>query len=1248
MSALASMVTAPSGLGLFLLASDSTTGQPSMVTNVVDNNERQKFIISGQPVGGTFALIFGGNTTAPIPTIPSPPYRYFQWNYTAASAGTFALSVNITGVGTASPNQLYEIIDGTTIIGTATLNLPNNPLLGPANPTPFPDPDGTLTFGGSVVQRYPLGTFAFTSTDIHVRVSCPGTPTVEGYIDLAYHATIYCDCLWFATAGGATVSRLDTGGGVAVSPGQTPTRNSDSWQVAAETSQSFEFDCVGPAGVRYLVDPAVVQSALQALASVGTGNLTATGDGSEINPIVLNFVGTLGGAAQALITASDPAVTVSEIAQGGILPSIVINGGSPIPVPYAWIHYYATSAAMPGISILFPQWPAAATYSSVKHGDNTTAGSWTEGPATGYTANALISQLSTDTALYQLRPIPYGTYRVSFTWPANAGYSASVVYTVRDVANNVLGTYTVNQTLAPSGAVDQGVPWQIGGTFTLTGLNNGLFVTQSNGGTASMVADAVRFERTSADNSIRLLDTDVVTWSAGAGWVICQAGTALAVTDAPVTNIVGGTLYQALPTSVTMGVGFNLDGASGANGSCFYNNLLNFSAIKDFPATIPGSTISYIINETPNNIGGDNRSWGNVPPGDYILDWPGASDAHIGISGGGTATETGTSNYPASGGARNRRYYTFGGDPFGYGPGISLNLSGSTIIGAGPSWNLNVGDIGLYPASVDPATAPKFRANFLARFAGMQSIRFMNSMGAIESNPTDFSDFDIPTSWLTKAAPVRTLTWAVASIQQYTGQLYNGQPYTLNTGAGVMFLITTTAAHGYAINQLVQFLNSSAYTVNLADNQGDTTTFDFDGQEGYVYPLTSTTFMWYQGPHAYINSVGNLNGHTVDNTVHPYTMTGVVSNPPTTVTMNAGTSYPIRDMVDLCNAVGAGFHANLCFSVTDACLTAFGTYMAANLNPGLKLRLACSNEVWNFGSKPNNRATAQDGNYAPFLCEMSLHQWSLIESAWVAGGRSIGDIIRVMEGQYVEGAPTATICQYMRDRTVLGVAAPGTFHEFAVAPYLGNNPSFVTGYSTQGQFSDVLDRMTAAQHMDLWEYHYTYGRYEQEMLIHRGQLDSFGFTNVKLIAYEGGPQTMHMGGGTNVNAAAIGHAMIRHPRWLGNFQNSLRPLQDSTGLGKGCTLFEDFEHSGVDGNQGNWNQWSAYSVTDQLPYVPGDPTQDAIQVNQFDRMDLVHSVTGGALRAWAAKYNATPLPPSPASTFGNSRRLRSIRVRGLV
>ena len=871
-------MVAPSGQGILFKFHDAATN-PSNVTNVVDNNEQQSIVISGQPAGGAFTLTFGGHTTAPIPAIPSPPYRYFQWNKTLPGPGHVRPRRQPLHRGQRHPEPVLRGLrrDDPARHRHAEQRLlhqlPAGAFGGPPNPTPFADntsPTPLTTHDGRTLYWYPLGAagvshpgrYTFASTALHVRVSCdmedPNGPNA-GRDGLAI------DNLRIATTDGATVLRLDASypPGTLVAPGSSLGTDPTGWQVSDDTHVAVEIAGLG-AGVRYLLDPSAVRSALEALPDVGVGNVTATGDGSAMTPVLVTMVGSLGGVTQPLMTASDAAVRVAEVARGGLLPSIRVNGGSPIPLPYSWMHYYAGTSSMPGVYFGFPQAPPPVTYSGARHGDNTVQGGpWQVGPDNyaGYTANAMVVTGS-GTATYYYRPATPGDYRVSFSWAPDASYSADVVYSVATtpyalvtpVASDgtprtiggvlvapvgnpctvtatadgpsilavsvtvvgldasghpatetlpaftaappsgqssvsgstvfsrifsvvmpphgdrnsstslsanpvVLGTYHANQTAAPPGAIDQGVHWLIGGTFTLTGLNNGLVVTQSFGAPGTMIADTVRFERLSSDTSMRVSSSDVVTYSAGDAWASCQAGTAPAASNAAVQNLAGRALYPPLPGSVSMGIGYNLPGM-GTNAATFvFNNLLTaVYGIQDWPTTIGNAAEVFYLSLPGQTFGGDNRSYPNMPTGHHVLTWDGASDLRI-TTQGGVVAEYATTTYPAPGGVGNQRFYDFRGDAFFYGPVCFLTLHGTTLTGSGSQYNAKVSNATLLPEGLSPDTAPKFRQNVIDRFAGMQSIRCMDSTSAITGNPTEFADIQPPASYVTRgrrSAPSRS------------------------------------------------------------------------------------------------------------------------------------------------------------------------------------------------------------------------------------------------------------------------------------------------------------------------------------------------------------------------------------------------------------------------------------------------------------------------------------------------------------
>jgi hypothetical protein len=106
---------------------------------------------------------------------------------------------------------------------------------------------------------------------------------------------------------------------------------------------SFEGQTTAPLAFNAI--PSVVQTALAALSSIGTGNVTVAG---TLGSYVVTFIGALGDAAQALITAtasltggSTPGVTITAASSltggttGGTIPAVQISTTQPGVVPIA-------------------------------------------------------------------------------------------------------------------------------------------------------------------------------------------------------------------------------------------------------------------------------------------------------------------------------------------------------------------------------------------------------------------------------------------------------------------------------------------------------------------------------------------------------------------------------------------------------------------------------------------------------------------------------------------------------------------------------------------------------------------------------------------------------------------------------------------------------------------------------------------------------------------------------------------------
>lgn len=96
-----------------------------------------------------------------------------------------------------------------------------------------------------------------------------------------------------------------------------------------------------------------------------------------------------------------------------------------------------------------------------------------------------------------------GWYEVRITWLQGSGLATDAPFTVFEGSDN-LGTFDINQRIAPSGAAYGGRPWESLGTFPISGST--LRVELNNDATNYVIADAVRL--VPVKNDVQILSID--------------------------------------------------------------------------------------------------------------------------------------------------------------------------------------------------------------------------------------------------------------------------------------------------------------------------------------------------------------------------------------------------------------------------------------------------------------------------------------------------------------------------------------------------------------------------------------------------------------------------------------------------------------------------------------------------------------------------------------------------------------------
>jgi subtilisin family serine protease/uncharacterized protein (DUF2141 family) len=231
-----------------------------------------------------------------------------------------------------------------------------------------------------------------------------------------------------------------------------------------------------------------------------------------------------------------------------------------------------------------------------------TAGAWALWANGGYQGDVQEATAKTgaDVASWTFSGLTPGQYRVSVTWTAYPNRATNAPYTLLDGSTN-LGTVAVNQQLAPAGFTDSGGTWQDLGSFQVRG--NSLVVRLSDSANGSVIADAVRLERTASlpqGPAVEVLDgtADVPAGTGSVSLGSTFVGTALTKTFT-VKNL--GTQGVTLTGPIGVPAGFSV--ASGFGATTLAPGASTSFALR-LDAAAPGSysgQVSFGTNDPNNN-----------------------------------------------------------------------------------------------------------------------------------------------------------------------------------------------------------------------------------------------------------------------------------------------------------------------------------------------------------------------------------------------------------------------------------------------------------------------------------------------------------------------------------------------------------------------------------------------------------------------------------------------------------------------
>jgi hypothetical protein len=715
------------------------------------------------------------------------------------------------------------------------------------------------------------------------------------------------------------------------------------------------------------------------------------------------------------------------------------------------------------------------------------------------------------------------------------------------------------------------------------------------------------------------LATDVVTVDWGDDWMAGTAGTATAVTGLAVENRVGIPLYPPLPTSVTMEVGMNLEAAANNFSNIKYSNYFRVAPVGVMPTTYAGGATLNLPGSFPSQTyGGAAKYAAQVPVGPKVFWWDGASDMDVAAFSN-YGTVSGVTKTLDSGHVNNKVAFTCSGNSYSYSAAIAIAIHAAS--GSGP-WTYDFRNPRFLAAGVDPDTFPKFAPGIVARFAGMNSTRFLEGAGCINGNPITFDDFMGDPAVMGLSGGVRTIgPSTITRVEQattYTGFDFN-KPLLLAIGTPMLF---TIPGHGFAQDTLayvsgdigpITIRNTAGTTKTITVPAGYTSTIHIIDADHVAF--TRVTFPWQQGDPA-------------DDAHRDYKMIGVITSPGVTLRCDIQCD-PLDDMIDFCNATGTSAHFPVSFSANDDAITRVTQRWAARLNSGLKFRPEMSNEVWNSGVNGPYGIASQGsvvimggtdpGFWAPYYVARFKHVMDIMRAAWAGAGRDPADFQSILGSQ--GGGPGHTA-----DFAALAHSIGARIDVLCIGDYVENQP--LVGPQYEPDFYPVIGRMTTQQHLDKLDEHMVLGGWEHFIDAHRAALDGYPeYITTDIIVYEGGTDNLYLPGLEYVDDAgyrAKAHAIGRDPRWFGQHVHRLRVLQDG-----GLRRYHKYQHCHLDfpGTQG----WNCYDHTAQLPYSPGDPVQDALQRVDPADPNAIHSISGGVFLHWASLFNATP--PTPDFTI---------------
>ena len=197
--------------------------------------------------------------------------------------------------------------------------------------------------------------------------------------------------------------------------------------------------------------------------------------------------------------------TESIDASGGLAPGNYAGTSPPLQLPTSGGTYYLfafvdNDSAFPEsnetnnvTAAAGPVTVAGTIIDDLQPGYSETGSGWSSYTGAGYD-NEVRYRAATDpsTATWQATDLPAGDYDVQVTWNADSNHATNTPYVVK-VNGTVVGTFTVNQMIAPTGTIVDGVAFQTLLTSVPVPAGGTLELDLAGSANGYVIADAARF-----------------------------------------------------------------------------------------------------------------------------------------------------------------------------------------------------------------------------------------------------------------------------------------------------------------------------------------------------------------------------------------------------------------------------------------------------------------------------------------------------------------------------------------------------------------------------------------------------------------------------------------------------------------------------------------------------------------------------------------------------------------------------------